>query len=124
MFADQHAPRDPGEALAAAAINADQVLRSLQQRVELSGELRAHDLDALRTWFELVSRLSKAVLDAGVDERRVRISEQQGQLVASVLRLALSDLAGMVARGELRTVDPGQPAVMRVLASRLRELAA
>jgi hypothetical protein len=113
MFADVHEPRDPGEALAAAAVNADQVLRSLQQRVELSGELRAHDLEALRTWMELVSRLSKAVLDAGVDERRVRLAEGQGELVAEVIRGVLTDLGH----------DTGDPRVLRVLSTRLQSLA-
>ena len=112
MFADLHTPRDPGEALAAAAVNADQVLRSLQQRVELSGELRAHDLDALRTWMELVSRLSKAVLDAGVDERRIRIAEQQGQQVAGAIKAILTDLGHSLTDRR----------VLQVVSTRLREL--
>ena len=112
MFADLHTPRDPGEALAAAAVNADQVLRSLQQRVELSGELRAHDLDALRTWMELVSRLSKAVLDAGVDERRIRIAEQQGEQVAGAIKAILTDLGHSLADRR----------VLQVVSTRLREL--
>ncbi|KQS66252.1 hypothetical protein ASG41_13085 [Modestobacter sp. Leaf380] len=114
MFSDQYVPRDPGEALAAAAVNADQVLRSLQQRVERSGELRAHDLDALRTWMELVSRLSKAVLDAGVDERRVRIAEQQGAQVAAAIRAILSDLGHSLSDRR----------VLQVVSTRLRELQA
>jgi len=39
-----------------------------------------------------------------------------------VLRGALSDLAGMLAAGQIGTVDPANPAVMRVVATRLREL--
>jgi hypothetical protein len=120
MFADVHEPRDPGEALAAAAVNADQVLRSLQQRVELSGELRAHDLDALRTWMELVSRLSKAVLDARVDERRAQLNEQQGQMVALIFRAVFARLnlspaqqaiSGRVAAEVLRAANDGPAAI-------------
>jgi hypothetical protein len=92
MFADTYEPRDSGEALAAAAQNADQVLRSLQQRIELAGELRAHDLEALGQWFERVSKLSKAVLDARIDERRAQLSEQQGALVALIIRAIFARL--------------------------------
>lgn len=114
MYADTFEPRDAGEALAAAAQNGDQVLRSLQHRMELAGELRAHDLEALGQWMDRVSRLSKAVLDARVDDRRVRISEQQGQLVADVIRGTLTDLG----------VDARDPRVVRVLSLRLRQLTA
>ena len=89
------------------------MLRSLQQRVELSGELRAHDLEALRPWMELVSRLSKAVLDAGVDERRVRIAERRGQLVAEAIRRVPLDLGH----------DVKNPDILRVVSTRLRALA-
>ncbi|TFV49531.1 hypothetical protein [Blastococcus sp. TF02A-35] len=93
-------------------MNADQVLRSLQQRVELSGELRAHDLEALRTWMELVSRLSKAVLDAKVDERRMRLSEQ------TAAEFVVAMKAVLVALGH----DPSHPAVLRVVSTQLRAL--
>lgn len=122
MFADTYEPRDPGEALAA-AVNADQVLRSLQQRVELAGELRAHDLEALRTWMELVSRLSKAVLDARIDERRTQLSERQGQLVADLFRAVFADpllaltvsqvaIAPSVAARHLRALAGGEHRVL------------
>lgn len=120
MFSDTYQPRDPGEALAAAAVNADQVLRSLQQRVELSGELRAHDLEALRTWMELVSRLSKAVLDAGIDERRAKLDEQTGSLVALIIRAIFERLnlspaqraiSGRVAAEVLRAAHGGPAAI-------------
>jgi hypothetical protein len=123
MYADRYEPRDAGEALAAAAVNGDQVLRSLQQRIEQAGELEAADLDALGAWMDRVSRLSKAVIDARIEERRTQLSERQGALVADVLRGALADLAGMLAAGQITTVDPAQPAVMRVVATRLRALA-
>jgi hypothetical protein len=124
MFADTYEPRDPGEALAAAAVNADQVLRSLQQKVELSGELRAHDLDALRTWMELVSRLSKAVLDARIDERRAQLSEQQGDVVVLALQAIFARL--VLSEEQQRLVPIVVPAVLRAAASgdpRMIELA-
>lgn len=54
-----------------------------------------------------------AVVKAGVEERRVRIAERQGVLVAGVLRGALTDLGH----------DLGDPRVLQVVSTRLRALA-
>jgi hypothetical protein len=52
----------------------------------------------------------------------VRLAEAQGQLVADVLRGSLADLAQMLAAGEISTVDPLDPQVIQVMATRLRAL--
>lgn len=121
MYADTYEPRDAGEALAAAAQNGDQVLRSLQLRMELAGELRAHDLEALGQWMDRVSRLSKAVLDARIDVRRAELNEKQGQLVALIIRAIFARLnlspsqqaiSGRVAAEVLRAAAVGGPAAI------------
>jgi hypothetical protein len=58
--------------------------------------------------------VTTAALSAGIEERRVRLAEHQGQIVAQALKLALTDLGH----------DPSDPAVLKVVATRLRELAA
>lgn len=55
---------------------------------------------------------TKAVA-AGLAERQVRLAEQQGALIAQVLRAALSDLG----------YDPADPKVARVVSTRLRSIA-
>jgi hypothetical protein len=42
-------------------------------------------------------RVSKAALDAGVSERLVRLAEQQGMLLAQVIRQSTDELLGEVA---------------------------
>lgn len=50
-------------------------------------------------WLELYQRerahlvkVSKAAIDAGIDERRVRLAEDQGQVIVQVLKATLQDL--------------------------------
>lgn len=61
-------------------------------------------------------RMSKTTLDAGVEERRVQLAEQQGALVASAIRRILvrlnlspeqEALVGVVVPGELRALAGG-----------------
>lgn len=124
MYADEFGQRDAGEVLVAAVADVDGIVQKLKARIREAGELKPSDLDALGEWLDRASRMARSVLDARVDERRVRVNERQGELVAAVLKGALSDLSAMLAAGQIATVDPAQPAVMRVVASRLRELAA
>lgn len=44
-------------------------------------------------WTERAARFSKMALDAGVAERTVRIQEQQGELLARVIRTILGGLS-------------------------------
>lgn len=62
-------------------------------------------------WLDLYDRERKhlvnvaaAALKAGVEERRVRLAEQQGELVAGAIRAILSDL-GLSAEQEARVVE-------------------
>lgn len=60
-----------------------------------------------------LARVCKAALDAGVQERQVRLAEQQGQLLAKVIHGVLADLGvadhpqiGSVVRKHLELVSP------------------
>ncbi|WP_091320205.1 hypothetical protein [Geodermatophilus ruber] len=54
-----------------------------------------------------------AALSAGIEERRVRLAQEQGRLVADALRGALTDLGH----------DLTDPGVLRIVSTRLRALA-
>ena len=43
-------------------------------------------------WIDRSAKHAKLALDAGVEERKVRIAEQQGELIAQVIRSILGDL--------------------------------
>lgn len=49
-----------------------------------------------RVWLADAGRLSKLALDAGVDERRVRLAESQGEQLAGVVRGILGGLAELL----------------------------
>jgi len=81
----------------------DQVVWGRTQEVEKgSGEFPGTDTTkaaAPNVWLDLYDRERKhlvqvcsAALKAGIEERRVRLAEQQGQLVALVIRQILEDL--------------------------------
>lgn len=77
-------PRDPVDALLGAAHDADATVQQIKRQFA-DGRLTAAELEALGSWLDRVGRLAKTVLDARIDERRVRLSEQQGQLLAGGL---------------------------------------
>lgn len=63
-----------------------------------------------------LARVAKAALDAGVQERQVKLAEQQGQLIAQVLQGVLADLgvadhpeAGSVVRKHLAAASTFSP---------------
>lgn len=66
---------------------------------------------------------AKAVA-AGLATRQVELAESQALQVVDVLRGSLAELARMLAAGEITTVDPSDPTVLRVVSGRLRALAA
>lgn len=73
-------------------------------------------------WLDLYDRERKhlvgvctAALKAGVEERRVRLAEQQGELVAGAIRAILADL-GLTAEQEARVVEV-VPRHLRALAA-------
>lgn len=115
LFSDRYEPRPWWEALPAAATTADQLMRALADRVELSGELRAADLDALAQMADRVAKLAKLVQDAGLDERMAQMSERQGAQAAQVFRAVFAD--------PQLALSPAQAAVAPSIAARyLREL--
>lgn len=76
----------------------------------------------LNAWVDLYQRerahlvsVSKAAIGAGIEERKVRLAEQQGQMIGDAIRAILGDL----------NLDPTQQAlVSTVVPNRLRELSA
>lgn len=49
-------------------------------------------VELLGTWSDRLVKVCEAAIRAGIEERRVRIAEQQGALVADVIRKILGDL--------------------------------
>lgn len=76
----------------------------------------------LSVWVEMYQRerahlvsVSKAAIGAGIEERRVRLAEQQGQLLGDAIRAIL---------GDLNLTSDQQALVGTVVPARLRELSA
>ena len=91
--------RDPGEALLAAATLADELVQRLHRDVQERGVLTPANLSALGESLDRVGRLSRAVIDARIDERRVRLAEGQGHQIATLLRDVLVELGHDVSPG-------------------------
>lgn len=112
--------RDPAEALLAAARTADQLVQRLEREMLEDGKFQTATVKALGDWLDRSGRLSKTVLDAMVDERRIRITEVQGKQLFEILRGVLSELGHDMTRGShaaqvvarhLRAVDAQQHAL-------------
>lgn len=112
LFADRFIAREWYDALPAAAALTDQLMQALRDKVELAGTLTATELDALAALAERTARLQKLVQDSNLDERRVKINERQGQLVADAITAILADLG----------LSLSEPRVMQVVSRRLTEL--
>jgi hypothetical protein len=83
--------RDPAEALLGAAALADELLQRLHAELRQGG-LEPATLAAVGEWADRVGRLSKAVLDARLDERAARVAEGRGREIAGVIRRILNAL--------------------------------
>lgn len=81
--------RTPGEALLAAAGDADQILQQLKRRVQEGQAIDGPLLQALGDWLDRTARLSKVVLDARIDERKIELQQGQAKIVIAALRSAL-----------------------------------
>jgi hypothetical protein len=67
--------------------------KALTQRSTQTGKQEASAwVDLLGTWHDKLVKVCEAAIRAGIEERRVRIAEQQGALVADVIRKILGDL--------------------------------
>lgn len=84
-------PRDAGEVLVSAMVDADAILQRLKQNIA-EGRFTAADLSALGDWIDRAARISKVLIDAKFDERRVRIAEATGAQLAEVVRRILERL--------------------------------
>lgn len=71
-------------------------------------------LTLLGEWSDRLVRVCAEAIKAGIEERRVRLAEQQGQLVADVIRKILADL---------QLTDEQRQRSAEVIPFRLRELA-
>jgi hypothetical protein len=99
--------RDPGEALVSAAVDADAIVQRLKSSMDAGEEFRPGELRALGDWLDRVARISKTVIDARVDERKVRVTELQHRQFTEILKAVL------VALGH----DPDDPEVIEVVQS-------
>ncbi|WP_375490239.1 hypothetical protein [uncultured Jatrophihabitans sp.] len=89
--------------------------RALTQMSNVTGKREASVwVDLLGQWHDRLVRICSEAIKAGIEERRVRVAEQQGALVADVIRKILGDLE----------LTPEQvEAAGNVVPIRLRELA-
>lgn len=117
MYAEDYAEREPGEVLMAAVHDVDAILQQLKRQTERREELTGTDLLALGEWLDRASKLSKTALDAGVQERQVRLAEQQGQLLARAGQRFVVD-----AVAALQLSPAAGPVLQRLFASMLRDL--
>lgn len=99
--------RDPADALMAAAMLADELVQRLHRDLREKGTLNSASLMALGDGLDRVGRLSKVVIDARIDERRVRLSEAQGIQMHTVIVGVLTELG--------HDVSPGSKAAQVVL---------
>lgn len=113
--------RDPADALMAAATLADELVQRLHRDLRERGTLNSASLMALGDGLDRVGRLSKVVIDARIDERKVRLSEAQGVQMHRVLVGVLTDLGHDVSPGSeaaqvvLRHLAPLRAGSLRVI---------
>lgn len=70
-----------------------QTKRTTGERPSVTHEAAPHAwLDLLGQWSDRLVKVCAAAISAGIEERRVRLAEQQGALVADVIRKILGDL--------------------------------
>lgn len=108
--------RTPAEALMAAGSSLDSGLQAMESLVEAGGVVTADALRELRAQAEASGRMQKLIVDAGIDERRVRISEAQGAQVAVAIRGILDGLH--LTSDQQRLAGEVVPRQLRMLAGR------
>jgi hypothetical protein len=109
------APRDPVEALLAAARDADAIVQRLKSNFAAGVVVDGATLSVLGEWLDRVSRLSKVCVDARLDERRAALEEAQARMVLLAFDRALNAIerltererqeAGRVLVRELRVIE-------------------
>lgn len=129
MYAEDFAERDPGEVLLAAVRDVDAIVQKVKTQVERREELTGTDLLALGDWLDRAAKLAKTALDAGVQERQVRLHEAQGALVAGLIRAIFADpllalsatqaaVAPSIAAKHLRALASGEQRTIEAEATR------
>lgn len=81
--------RSPEEALMGAGTSLDFVLQSLEQLASTGGAVDPVVLREIRAAATESGRMQKLIQDAGLDERRLRLEEQQQVQLGDVVRLVL-----------------------------------
>lgn len=109
--------RTPAEALMAAGSALDAGLQAIAELVESGGVVTADAIRELRAQADASGRMQKIILDAGIEERRVRISEAQGAQVAAAIRGILDGL--QLTREQQRLASEVVPRQLRRLAGRV-----
>jgi hypothetical protein len=85
--------RNSAAALVSAARDADEIVQRL--RLDMAGGVPdMARLDAFGAWLDRVSRLSKAVIDAGAEKGQAQLAEQHGQVIAAAIRNILDAFHG------------------------------
>lgn len=83
---EQLADRDPLEALLDAVVRARAMATVLGSMLDADKPGFPARLELYERWVAMQARTAKLALDAGVDERQVRIAEAQAEQLATVLR--------------------------------------
>lgn len=92
MAIDDAERRSPAEALLAASGDADVILQRLKRQVREGEAIDGSLLQALGDWIDRTARISKTVMDARIDEKRVELQQGQAQIVIAAVRAALDTL--------------------------------
>lgn len=82
---------DAADVLTSAMNDSHALLQRLKENIA-SGRVTSADLKALGDWVDRAARVSKMVVDAGIEERRTQIAEHEGQLIAAVIQRILARL--------------------------------
>jgi hypothetical protein len=115
ILAAEAAQEMPVTATDAAAVmtSAMSDAHSLLQRLKVNmakGQLESQDLTALGDWIDRAARVAKLVNDAGLEERKVQLAEDQARILASVIRLVLAEML----EGVLRVLADDQLSVAKI----------
>lgn len=93
--------RSPHEVLASALAHMDRIKEALVEQVTLGDPSQPVDFDRLVDAIDRAAKYARIAIDVGIEERRVRISEQMGAELAAVMRAVFGDVGLTPAQWEL-----------------------